>query len=213
MGVVNLPDEDPDTVEVMMYYLYHLDYPTILPSFCVAEPCPQSAPASIIIPDSADIPPEAPIDGAPTDEAPSESITYDWGTRPMGKKKKRKEKALWGFGAEAEEPPTALSLALHARVFALAEMHGVAGLKDLALLKFRHEAKTQWEADDFLLAAEIAYVETVEKVRELREAIIEVFQQHHILLRTENCRDLLKRLPDLSYDMLLCSHGMDNSYS
>jgi len=138
----------------------------------------------------------------------------------MGKKKKKKEKTLWDFEVKAEKPPTAqkpnpptLNLALHARVFTLAEMHSVAGLKDLALLKFRHETKTHWEADDFLLAAKIIYVETVEEVRDLREAVIEVFQQHRTLLRTENCRDLLKRLPDLSYDILLRVHGMDNSCS
>ena len=106
---------------------------------------------------------------------------------------------------EPEEPP--FGLTVHAEVFALAEKYWVAGLKELAVLKFRAEARTHWNAEDFLLAAEMAYTEVVDHVRELRTAVIDVFQSHSSLLKQEDCQSLFERVPKLTYDMLL--HAYD----
>ena len=122
-------------------------------------------------------------------------------------------KTLPSFDATDSAPPQVppINLAVHARVFSLAEMYGVADLKDVALQKFRDDASTRWEAGDFFLAAEIAYVETANEVRELRTAVLEVFLDHLPLLESQACKDVFSRLPDLSYDMLLRSHGMGDS--
>jgi len=224
-GIVNLPDEDPYAVEVMMHYFYHLDYPKTLPYFYEAPPSPPAAapvsPAIISNPtsDLAEPAPASPQDVPNTEASGADPLDDPWFPELRKKKKKKTKKenmSFWGVTdppdapARLSSPSPSLGLALHAKVFALAEMHLVKDLKDLALLKFRREANTNWEPDDFLLAAEIAYVGTAEEIRELREAVLDVFQAHRTLLKTDECRSLLKRLPDLSYDMLLHVHGLDS---
>jgi hypothetical protein len=218
-GIIELPEEDPYAVEVMMYYLYHLDYPTVLPSFDVVEPSLQLNGLTLTpISNLANHPSEVPIEEVSTTKfttSPFEDFddSGDMFAKSRKLKMARKTGLMWDYQAEEEVerlqklPP--LGLTLHAKVFALAEMHGVACLKDLALLRFRYEAREHWDADAFLQAAEIAYIDTVEEVREMREAVVEVFHGHHTLLREHKCKHLLKRLPDLSYDMLV--HVCNNS--
>ena len=126
-----------------------------------------------------------------------------WAVSPSKKKKKKAEEEE----RSKKSPP--FGLTVHAKVFALAEMHCVAGLKELAVEKFRAEARTHWEAENFLRAAEMAYLDTVEDIRELRTAVVDVCQSHPDLLMREDCKDLLKRVPELTYDMLLHAHGMN----
>jgi len=57
-------------------------------------------------------------------------------------------------------------------------MHYVGGLKELAVLKFREEAGTHKGVEDFLRAAEMAYLDIVEEIRELRMAVVDFFQSH-----------------------------------
>jgi hypothetical protein len=180
----------------MMHYFYQLTYPTSLPAFDATEPVSLHGTAST----PTGLPPE------PEQEPLREAVDSDYDDFWSTIKTKKKKGSGFVKPEEPEEPP--FGLTVHAKVFGLAEKYWVAGLKELAVLKFRAEAKTHWNAKDFLLAAEMAYIEVVEDVQELRTAVIDVFQSHSNLLKQEDCQSLFERVPKLTYDMLLRSHGI-----
>jgi hypothetical protein len=200
-----------DAVDVMMHFFYYLDYPTVLPSSGTAKPSTTKAATakspSSVVPIELKAPNgfvSSTADGGGGSATPTLDEDDFWSEFQQKTRKKKKTLAFPDQDRELLAPsPPPLGLALHARVFALAEMHGVAGLKELALERFNHEASHHWNADEFLVAAECAYVETVEEVRQLRHAVVAVLSEHKSLLKTDLCRELLARLPSLSYDMIL----------
>jgi hypothetical protein len=93
---------------------------------------------------------------------------------------------------------------VHARVYALAELYLVEGLKDLSLAKFEDTSSAQQlDPDEFFSAAEYVYESTVETDRKMRDAVVKVFHRSPQLLDLDASKETLRKVRDLSYDILL----------
>ncbi|KAH7166473.1 hypothetical protein EDB81DRAFT_943347 [Dactylonectria macrodidyma] len=98
-------------------------------------------------------------------------------------------------------------LPLHAKVYALAEKYQVSGLKEMALRNFvfiaNREACGRLE---FANACEIAYASTIDEDRGLRDAIVKALYTHAAIFDEDHVYDLLRKLPDLVFDIAM-HHG------
>ncbi|KAL2166783.1 hypothetical protein VTG60DRAFT_2136 [Thermothelomyces hinnuleus] len=171
-GVVSLPDDDPQTVRLMMHYFYHLDYPR-----------------------------QREIKHGFLKKSQSTNPKSDVVTNPSstsGKTSNKTPKSAYSIPPpQGFEVP---NLTIHARLYALAEKYDVQGLKALALEKFKEEARIHWDSDDFIRAAEEAYTSTVDCDRGMRDAVVEAIHEHSIVLDKESMLNVVKRF-DLCFDL------------
>ncbi|CAG7558095.1 unnamed protein product [Fusarium equiseti] len=96
---------------------------------------------------------------------------------------------------------------LHVKVYALAELYDVRGLKQLALDKFRGIIHHNSRPDRFLDGVEEAYASTISEDRGLRDVIINFFQAHPELVKLERVQRILKETHSLTYDLFM--HSQD----
>lgn len=186
IATLSLRNDDPQAVEKVIHYLYHLDYPG------TRAPAATNGSNGVHPPEvngHEESVPDAASDGRtaetaePVDGPVDESLPV--ATKPKGKKKKKK-KATPSDAAPADAIPDAPaddvlpekwdeavaaeeashhedaesaqgSLAIHAKVYQLSKKYGIEGLEALALDKFGNEAGEQWATDDFLQATKIVY--------------------------------------------------------
>ncbi|KAH7012085.1 uncharacterized protein B0I36DRAFT_299993 [Microdochium trichocladiopsis] len=96
-------------------------------------------------------------------------------------------------------------LLFNAKMYTLADKYLIHGLKDLAVSKFKSASSKHETVDiqDFLDATQVAYSYTNENDRVLREAVLETFVNHKVLLDKEETQDMLKETDMLAYDVLL----------
>ncbi|KAH7012520.1 uncharacterized protein B0I36DRAFT_436596 [Microdochium trichocladiopsis] len=98
-------------------------------------------------------------------------------------------------------------LLFHAKVYTLAEMYLVRGLKELAVVKFKTASLSQnWNTQGFLDAAKEAYTSTPETVRTLRQVVLETFAMRKELLDKEETQEVIKGTDGLAYDILFHFH-------
>jgi hypothetical protein len=110
------------------------------------------------------------------------------------------EKALRDrFGAFNTMAP---SITVHSRVYALGEKYDIQGLKHLSLEKFKKEAKTHWDSDDFITAIVEVYTSTVDGDRGMRDAVVEAIYQHTSVLDKKPMQEVVRRL-DLCFDLMM----------
>lgn len=190
--MIKIDEDDEEAVQMMIHYFYHLDYPRVQ------------------------------IEGATTNQdkdpaaengeiEPCESPVVDSRWRRRGARKRTVKKLIFiegtGLVYEEETPHTnefqGSNLAMHARVYAFGEFYGVDGLKALALKKFKHEAGMFWNDDSFFQAAEIAYTSTPDWDTDLRRAILETLSNHRSILRKDTCKELIKNIEHLAYDLII----------
>ncbi|CAM1504940.1 Fc.00g025310.m01.CDS01 [Cosmosporella sp. VM-42] len=191
---IDLPDDDPLAVKMMVQYFYHLDYSSHPPT--VANN-PSRRPSK--------------------EQSQAKATTYSFGAGPasvpatavgivhhdMSKRSKKQiHKILAKDAAEAGNPKPPPSLSLHAKVYALGEKYDIQGLKAVAAEKFEEEVKDHWDTGDFLSAAQEVYTSTVEEDRLMRDIVVRVFDEHSNLLDKKSVQDVVKGL-DLSFDLLM----------
>lgn len=107
---------------------------------------------------------------------------------------------------ESSEAESITCLLLHAKVYTIAEIYAVDGLKDLAVDKFKAAASQAWEPSDFLHAATEAYTSTIDTDRGFRDVVLEAFAVHEDLLDDDEAKTTIKSLGSLPYDLLLYLH-------
>lgn len=206
--IISLKTDDPQAVELMLTYLYTLDYPQI-----VSKPLTNGIHAeepSTPISKEYSREEEQFIETTPS-EAGSESI------KKKGKKKKRGSvQATNGLVDTVTEqpapppPPDAAphansNLVIHAKLYALGSKYGIHGLKTLSADKFEKEVEHSWESDDFLRAAQEAYTSAGDD-RTIRDAVLNAMKLHPQLLDRKQVQDVIKRL-ELSFDLLMHMHS------
>jgi hypothetical protein len=98
---------------------------------------------------------------------------------------------------------------LHARVFAAAVKYQVAVLKTLAAFKFNVAVARTWKHDSFAEAVEEVCLSTPEKVRDLRDIVVETIDKHSSeLLAKDEIREVVRANPDLSFELLCRKSGV-----
>lgn len=150
-GVIDLKEDDPEIVRLMVHYFYHLDY----------QHQNQSSTVNRV-------------------NLSNEDTTNIYVEKDLG------------------HP----NLTLHAKVYALGEKYAIAGLKALALRKFREEADVSWDKDEFLRAAKEVYTSTVDHDRSMRQAVVETICRHPELLDKQAAQDAVEG-SELCFDVMM----------
>ena len=101
-----------------------------------------------------------------------------------------------------ERAPNKPNLDIHTRLYAMAEMYDIPGLKTLAVQKFEYEAHLFWNTDDFLAAAQEAYTSTVASDRGLRDAVLEAFSSHRDCLNDPRFQQAVKN-SELCFELMM----------
>ncbi|KAF5689982.1 amino acid transport gap1 [Fusarium denticulatum] len=210
-GKVDLPDDDPAAVRMMIEYLYHDTY----------------VPAEAIIHRDHVSGLDAHLSETEYNEQEKRKMEL-YGATFIGNKRVKRLTALpeapiapisqpvpVGFGTASTPPPPppaaapprpilTQNLHLHAKVYALGEKYGIQPLKVLALRKFAAEAPFRLHTDDFLKAIREAYTSTIETDRPLRDAVVTILRSNKHLLNKDSVKEVLKDPGlGLSFDMVM----------
>ncbi|KAH7147975.1 hypothetical protein DER46DRAFT_671915 [Fusarium sp. MPI-SDFR-AT-0072] len=202
-GEVELLDDDPFAVSMMIQYLYHQTYTiphdaNLIPEdkrFPTVTSKPSTAPLRStrhsFSGDSSAIhsllhPPQAAL--APV-HPPQEPASYD---------------SIIPY----------VSLSVHYKVYALGEKYGINDLKALAVYKFETEGEDEFRTsinyfEDFIRVMKEAYACTAEGDRPLRDAVVRMLKPKTILFEREDMKEFLKE-EGLAYDLVM-SYVQDNS--
>lgn len=159
-GIIDLSEDDPQAVDLMLQYLYHLDY--------VLPPAEEEN-----LPNASGNKPVAKVSLYP------HTVLYDF--------RKGNMRAVPIVRNTTACKPTPHHLVVHAKVFALAEKYAITGLYSMAKSNFQGEAYLFWDTADFLDATEYIFSSTPSIVRDLREIVAENITTHSMLL-TQNAR-------------------------
>jgi hypothetical protein len=108
-----------------------------------------------------------------------------------------------GHNKLAEENVTKGVLAIHFKMYAIGDKYQIPGLKALAVQRF----KTCWKTTSggFATAIVIAFMSTSEADQELRQVIVDMFDQRIWMAGDTALDDTIKQIPELVYALLEAS--------
>lgn len=181
-GVINLPDDDPDAVAKMIEFLYIGDY-TMAAKEDLQPPVTFSAPAK--------------RQKTATQRKKRGSTATQSGTR----------------ASQTEEAcATEKDMILHIKIYILGDKYDIQPLKSLALKRYTRSIVLNWSKAPFCESILLAYENTPDSNRIIRQAILEeAYKNRRELLRDGAFISLLKECPDFSADLL--QHGTVHSQS
>ncbi|KAF4505803.1 hypothetical protein G6O67_007716 [Ophiocordyceps sinensis] len=194
-GTINLADDDPEAVQSMVHYLYHLDY-TPPPTLDRSE---DSDSLERTLQDSSTVQPAS--EEGPVASTLSSSRRC---TKCRGKSGKTCSRCK-PSPKFAEEHP---NLSHHCRVYALAEKYNIVSLKKLVTWKFWDQSERWWRDCDFADFAEVArevYATTPSHDPGLREVIVNTIRDHRQLLDNKEVQDVLGE-SELAFDVAMELH-------
>ncbi|KAK3658031.1 hypothetical protein LTR56_000761 [Elasticomyces elasticus] len=96
----------------------------------------------------------------------------------------------------------------HAKVFAAAVKYQVIALQGVAATKFAAAAATSWDHPSFAEASRIAYTTTPDQYRKLRDTVSQTIHKHHHLLNKSDMENVIKATPDLHFELLRMARGL-----
>lgn len=228
-GVIDLTEDDPEAVEHMVNYFYHLDYLTKplsrRSSRRSARPSSPSSPrhtrrrfskkldltlvedpllamASAV--SAARGPLTPPAEPMPHFDTMDSSTKYP--DSPMEDQTDEDP-----FDAVEEEPEADMGkahLVTHAKVYAIAEKYGIAGLKTLARKKFAHQIELHIASDELPEACQEAYETTVDTDRGLRDIVIQAFRTHPELSLRKDVELAVRETPGLAFELFRMASGL-----
>jgi len=193
---INLPEDDPELIRLMIDYLYRLDYDHTngkTSSRDVFEQRP--GPTSVRDRDDA------------FDIYEPEHFQL-FRRRHMAEEENRKGKGSISYDEHLatnhlDWPRSQKTgLATHARMYALADKYQISGLKALAQRKFQKAALQHWNSEEFAPALRIVYTSTLEEDRGLRDVVISTISRDRLLEKPE-VRTAVKELPELAFGLLM----------
>ncbi|KID81498.1 succinate-semialdehyde dehydrogenase [Metarhizium guizhouense ARSEF 977] len=210
-GIIELQEDDPEAVKLMVYYLYHLDYPYMPPcqlfEYIKCNP-KSSGPSSPLVRTLASSQRTAvPTigSGGMSGDLPISKPDCQCGrTRRLCTCNYEGRQSADQVGQVQESP----NLLHHSRVYALAEKYGIQSLKNLAVTKFRKDSETWWNHEEFAEAAKEAYTTTRDYDRGMRDAVVAAVQAHRQLLNRQDVQSVMKE-SQLAYDVLMASRRPD----
>ncbi|KAK2925542.1 BTB/POZ domain [Fusarium oxysporum f. sp. vasinfectum] len=186
-GEIELPDDDPFAVSMMIQYLYHQTYTIPHDLSLVREdqgfPTATSKPSAALL------------------RSTRHSFSGD-------------SSAIHSLLHPPQAAPAPSLLHKNHHLYALGEKYGINGLKALAVYKFETEGEDEFRSsvnyfEDFIQVMKEAYACTAEGDRPLRDAIVRILKPKTILFEREDMKDFLKE-ESLAYDLVM-SYVQDNS--
>ena len=185
---INLPEDDPELIRLMIDYLYRLDYDHTNGKTSSRERRPEPTPVR----DS---------------EAPDEHFQL-FRRRHIAEEENKRDKGRVSFDENLEtnnlDWPRSpkRGLVTHARMYALADKYQISGLKALAQRKFQKAALQHWNSEEFAPALHIVFTSTLEEDRGLRDVVISTISRDRLLEKPE-VRAVVKDLPELAFGLLM----------
>ncbi|KAH7091556.1 hypothetical protein FB567DRAFT_277056 [Paraphoma chrysanthemicola] len=227
-GVIDLSEDDAEAVEHMVHYFYHMDYlnKTLSRRSSQRSSRPSSPLSSRISKRSApkklnlalvEDPLLATMAAAntsmpltpPADEATYQNFESSYKIRtdmPMVD-----QDEIDHIECEQSEPEASSQkahLVTHAKVYAIAEKYGIAGLKALARQKFAQELDLHLDSPDFPEACQEAYESTFHTDRGLRDVIIQAFRANPGLSQREDVEMAVRETPGLAFELFRMASGL-----
>ncbi|KAH7091579.1 hypothetical protein FB567DRAFT_546290 [Paraphoma chrysanthemicola] len=196
-NIINLPEDDPTIIKLLLQYLYTTEYDPNIPESDINTPaqlqpwfphtCGQSRPCQMEL--CAHHTCEVNCANCClrfTCQICSETPTY----RPA---------------AVPEGGPA--QLLLHAKVYKVADKYDISSLKELAKDKFSRACYVYWmKEQDFADAAEHVFTSTPESDQGLRAFVMKTLIAHRVLVAAPVMKPFLQKRPELTYELL--THGV-----
>ncbi|KAB2104429.1 Kynureninase 2 [Alternaria gaisen] len=227
-GIINLPDDEPDTIRLLIHYLYGGEYKPLLPD----NNCWAGVTLSAFK--------QAAKESRPLDNANSQPYSYDFPhtcshpnracTKPhicphhtcSNNKDCKTGSHLYtcsNFNCE-ECNPSALPLSsingkadqllLHSEMYEIADKYDVVGLKDLVIEKFHRACQHFWDSDKFSVAAHHVFSTTLDDDKGLRDIVSATISAHMGLIKKPEVKVLLNEFNGLALGILeekIIEHG------
>lgn len=228
-GVIDLTEDDPEAVEHMVNYFYHLDYLTkplsrrssqrstrksspMSPRASANGPAKKFSLAMIEDPllamVSATMPtaPATPPTEQPSHFDSSMDLSQKLPDTPMAEQFEQDpfDRIMQEPEADVEKP----HLMTHVAVYALGEKYGIPGLKSLARKKFAHQMEIHLSNPEFAEACQEAYESTVDSDRGLRDVIIQTFRAHPNLSLRKDVEMVVRDTPGLAFELFRMASGL-----
>lgn len=212
---IELKDDDPRLVRLMIDYLYQMDYDDLAPSKnsveAPAEEVAADAASPILEPvayqehqDVGHAPAAEAIVGevhwadepatlGPVEAPETVAVEDEWSaffTKKKSKKDKKKRKSrphLPDTGGDLD----VARLTVNAKMYALADKYDIPDLKALAKVKFEEAVLQDWESLAFAHAAELVFETTYHSDQGLRSVVISTIDQHRSLVNYEEVQNLM----------------------
>jgi hypothetical protein len=228
-GVIDLSEDDPEAVDHMVHYFYHMDYlskkslsrrssqrssrPTSLRSSITKRSSPPKKlnlfqvedPLLALVAAANNSMPLTP----PADEPMFQNM--DASTKmpdtPMADHF-FEDDDLESQQSETELDVETTHLVTHAKVYAIAEKYGIAGLKVLARSKFADEVELHLSSVEFPEACAEAYESTFHTDRGLRDVIIQTFRANPSLSLRPDVEMVVRETPGLAFELFRMASGL-----
>ncbi|KAF2868100.1 hypothetical protein BDV95DRAFT_157794 [Massariosphaeria phaeospora] len=226
-GVIDLTEDDPEAVEHMVSYLYHLDYlrnsisrrssrrssqlssplsrrfstqqkPKKFNLAMVEDPLLATAYAANM--STPMTPPDDQtnqFDTGGTSKLPDSPMADQFMEDPF-------ESVNIETSVDVEKP----YLVTHAKVYAIAEKYGISGLKSLARKKFAHQLELHLDSAEFPEACQEAYETTIDTDRGLRDILIQTFRAHRDLTLRKDVELAVRDTPGLAFELFRMASGL-----
>ncbi|KAF2794247.1 hypothetical protein K505DRAFT_304315 [Melanomma pulvis-pyrius CBS 109.77] len=207
-GKIDLSEDDPHTIKILMQYLYEGEYePVLLPGAWI--PPPTRATKKRIVRTKVIY----------TLTFPHTCVEDDWGAC--------RERNICPHHTCAVDCPsncvdftcigcttpsidgTADQLLLHAQMYEIGDKYDVAGLKELSKEKFDRACRDFWDDPAFPVAAHHAFSTTVDEDEGLRNIVSKVISSHMELLKKAEIKALMTEFNGLALGVLLDKAGRE----
>ncbi|KAK4544715.1 hypothetical protein LTR36_003964 [Oleoguttula mirabilis] len=104
------------------------------------------------------------------------------------------------------------NLTLHAKMYAAGDRYGVAGLKALALDKFKIQLTQHWDSQEFAESIHVVYNTTPSSDKDLRESIADTLGWHDRLLDKPEIEVAVLEINGLAYELLKRTRRTEPEY-
>jgi hypothetical protein len=228
-GVIDLSEDDPEAVDHMVHYFYHMDYlskkslsrrssqrssrPTCLRSSITKRSSPPKKldlfqvedPLLALVAAANNSMPLTPPADEPTFQNMDASTKMP--DTPMADHF-FEDDDLESQQSETELDVETTHLVTHAKVYAIAEKYGIAGLKVLARSKFADEVELHLSSVEFPEACAEAYESTFHTDRGLRDVIIQTFRANPSLSLRPDVEMVVRETPGLAFELFRMASGL-----
>jgi len=221
-GVIDLSEDDAEAVEHMIHYFYHMDYLSKKPlsrrsSQRSNQPTSlrrKQTPSRKLTLDPSEDPLLALVAAAAPLTPPPNEPTFQnvdasakLAATPMVDQI-LEDDDLESVESEPESEIQSAHLVAHAKVYAIAEKYGIAGLKALARSKFVDQINLHLASPEFPEACQEAYESTFHSDRGLRDVIIQAFRANPSLSLRPDVEMMVRETPGLAFELFRMASGL-----
>jgi hypothetical protein len=205
-GKVNLPEDDPTIVSLLINYMYECEYEPKLPDVKVFdEVLSRVIVTGVMMEDTYNYEfPHTCENGCPE---PHHAVCQHHvcgidTCKDTCNNFVCKHCCPGYFGVRLPPDGDANQLLLHSKMYQMGDKYDVAGLKDLAREKFLRSCTEHWNSEYFAPAAQHAFSTTIDGDMGLREIIINLISEHMRLLNKPEVVALLDEFSGLAVGLL-----------